>query len=420
MRTNDNTSAISTLVGADWLASREVQAVFALVKAGGHAIRAVGGCVRNTLLGRPADDIDFATTALPEEVMRLAAAAGYQAIPTGIAHGTVTVVVGQSPFEVTTLRRDVSTDGRRATVAFTDDWAEDASRRDFTLNALYCDADGTLHDPLGGLGDLLARRIRFIGTPADRIREDYLRILRFFRFHAEYASGPLDPAGLAAVIALRDGLMGLSGERVQKELLRLAVAPAAPAALRAMNEAGLFATLFGLEARPAVLDAMIAIENALAAPPTPIRRIAALLIARDDEVARIGDRLKLSRADRVALDRYAMAPRVIDPTHGEPALRRSLYRSGSADNYRDSVLAAWARSGLPDDPQAWRRVYELPDRWPRPDFPLRGADALALGIVPGPTVGALLARVEAWWIESDFPSDRKVLLDKLAEVSKLE
>jgi poly(A) polymerase len=418
MRTHGNAPIPTNLAGADWLARGETQAVFTVLQAGGYAIRAVGGCVRNTLLGKPAGDIDFATTARPGDVVRLASAAGHQAIPTGIAHGTVTVIINGTPFEITTLRRDVSTDGRRATVAFTDDWAEDAGRRDFTLNALYCDADGRLHDPLGGLEDLLARRIRFIGEPADRIREDYLRILRFFRLHAEHANGPLDPSGLAASIALRDGLASLSGERVQKELLRLAAAPGAAAALRAMGEAGMFTTLFGITPRPNTLDAMIDIEASLAIEADPVRRIAALLVETSADAARIDERLKLSRSDRAALDLSVTATEQINPSQGEPALRRALYRSGSAVTYKETVIAAWARSGSAAGQQAWRHAFNLPDRWPRPDFPLRGTDVLALGIAPGPAVGELLAQVEAWWIESDFLNDRRVLLDKLAATGK--
>ena len=216
----------------------ETQAVLAALRRAGHEGRIVGGAVRNALMGKPVADIDIATPATPEQVMRAATAAGLHVIPTGLQHGTVTVVANHVPHEVTTLRRDVATDGRHATVAFTQDWAADAARRDFTINALYCDADGTVHDPLGGYPDLVARRVRFIGSADQRIAEDYLRILRFFRFHAEYASGPLDAGGLAACVRGRDGLARLSAERIRAEMLKLILAPGALAALEAWRRTG--------------------------------------------------------------------------------------------------------------------------------------------------------------------------------------
>ena len=227
---------LPSLAGADWLARHQTQAVFDALAAKGFAARAVGGAVRNALLGRPVVDIDIATPARPEQVIEAARAAGLAAVPTGLEHGTVTVIAAHVPHEVTTLREDVETHGRHATVAFTDDWAADARRRDFTINALYCSADGEVFDPLGAYGDLGARRVRFIGEARERIREDYLRILRFFRLTAEYGAGPADAEGLGACVAERDGLARLSAERVRQEMLRLLAAPRAPELVRAMQD----------------------------------------------------------------------------------------------------------------------------------------------------------------------------------------
>ncbi len=231
---------------AEWLRRPATVAVFAALTAKGAEARAVGGAVRNTLMGTPVKDVDIATTALPADVMRLAAEAGLHSVPTGFEHGTVTVVAQHVPYEVTTLRRDIETFGRHARVTFTTDWAEDARRRDFTMNALYCSADGVVHDPLGGYDDLSARRVRFIGDARARIREDYLRTLRFFRFLAQYGNGAApDPEGLAAAIAEKAGLAGLSGERIRAELLLLLAAPGAVEAVRAMREATLLEPVLG-------------------------------------------------------------------------------------------------------------------------------------------------------------------------------
>ena len=257
------------LAGADWLTRPQTRAVLAALAAKGFAARAVGGAVRNALLGRTVGDIDIATSARPEEVIAAARAAGLAAVPTGIDHGTVTVIADQVPYEVTTLRRDVATDGRHATVAFTDDWEADARRRDFTLNALYCDAEGQVFDPLGGYPDLVAQRVRFIGDAHERIREDYLRILRFFRFTAEYAAGPPDAAGLAACVSEREGLTRLSAERVRQELLRLLVAPRAAELVRAMQDYGILALVLPAAPRPALLAVLLPSRRGLAYRPMP-------------------------------------------------------------------------------------------------------------------------------------------------------
>ena len=262
------------LFGADWLSNPSARAVFAALAAGGHEARAVGGAVRNALFGKAVKDVDIATTAAPEETMRLARAAGLKAHPTGIEHGTITVVAGHEPYEVTTLRRDIETFGRHARVTFTTDWTEDAKRRDFTMNALYCAADGTIHDPLGGYPDLAARRVRFIGDAHERIREDFLRILRFFRLYAEYGRGEPDPTSLDACVAERTGLANLSGERIRAEFLRMLAAPGAVDAAASLAIYGILEPLH-LHLDPHLLARLVEIETALGRPPDPVLRLAA-------------------------------------------------------------------------------------------------------------------------------------------------
>jgi tRNA nucleotidyltransferase/poly(A) polymerase len=407
-------SAPSSLADAAWLRRPETQAVLEMLDQAGHPARAVGGVVRNALLGHPVTDIDIATPATPDTVMRLAAAAGHRAVPTGIEHGTVTVIVAGHPFEVTTLRRDVSTDGRRATVAFTTDWAEDAARRDFTINALYCDRAGQVHDPLGGLADLAARRLRFIGDAEARIREDYLRILRFFRFHAQYAEGPLDGPGLAATVALRGGLDRLSGERIRQELVRLLVAGRAPPAVRTMCETGIMTALLHVAPRPDVFEHMCAIEAAVGAAPSAMLRLGALAGVVDEVGDALAAQLKLSRDERESLAAYCAAAGRWTSAGSAAAGRRALFLAGDDDRFRADVLTRWSAAGAAPDDATWRGLYELPTRWRAPVFPVSGGDVLALGVAPGIAVGQLLDQVRTAWIEEDFSSDRSALLKRLA------
>src|SRR5216684_8183850 len=279
-----------------WMDEPPVQALLAALARGGIAARFVGGCVRNTVLERPVDDIDIAVDKPPETVMRALEAADLRVVPTGLKHGTVTAIVKGRPFELTTLRRDVLTDGRRAVVAFTDDWRADAGRRDFTFNALYADPDGTIWDPFDGRGDLLAGRVRFIGDPDQRIAEDHLRILRFFRFYAWFGKPPLDSAGFDACRRNAGSLSSLSAERVAKELLRLLAAPAPADALEAMAEAGALDHWLPEYAGTARLRALIDREDI----PDPLRRLAAILSPQADATT-IGKRLKLSTQEALRL-----------------------------------------------------------------------------------------------------------------------
>lgn len=380
-----------TRIADAWLSAPRVQSVCALLTDAGHQALLVGGCVRNALLGRPVADIDIATDARPERVMALAAAAGMKAVPTGVAHGTVTLVIDGQPFEVTTFRRDVSTDGRRAVVAFADHIAADAARRDFTMNALYARRDGAVVDPLGGLPDLRAGRVRFVGDPTQRIAEDYLRILRFFRFHAWYgdASAGLDPAGLAACAAAKDGLVRLSRERVGAEMARLLAAPDPGPALAAMGAAGILdAVLPGAD--PAPVPALVRLEAGAGLAPRWQRRLAALGW-RDAW----GEALRLSKADRRALAATAVALAAGLPP-AAAAWRHGPEAAGDAALIRAGALGAPPPVGL---------EAELA-RGAAAAFPLRGADLAA----EGPALGAALRRLEGAWLASDLRLDAAALL----------
>ena len=409
------TRQLPSLAGADWLTRPETRAVFDALAAGGFAARAVGGAVRNALLGRPVVDIDIATPARPEQVIAAARAAGLAAVPTGLAHGTVTVISSHVPHEVTTLREDVETHGRHATVAFTDDWAADARRRDFTINALYCCADGSVFDPLGAEADLAARRVRFIGEARQRIREDCLRILRFFRLTAEYGEGPPDAEGLAACVAERDGLALLSAERVRQEMLRLLAAPRGPELVRAMQDYGLLAYVLPAAPRPALLARLAAIEGALGLAGDAVLRLAALAVELPEDADRLRERLRLSNEEQARLARAALRTPDIGAASPEGAARACLYADGAA-GYRERVLTAWARSGdAPADP-AWRHRYALAERWQPPRFSLGGAEVVALGVPPGPRVGELLRALEAWWVAGDFAADETALRARLQQM----
>jgi poly(A) polymerase len=404
------------LSDAEWLSRPATRAVFEALTAKGAGARAVGGAVRNALMGTPVKDVDIATTALPDEVMQLAAKAGLHAVPTGIEHGTVTVVARHMPFEVTTLRRDIETFGRHARVTFTTDWTEDAQRRDFTMNALYCSAEGTVHDPLGGYPDLKARRVRFIGDAHERIREDYLRTLRFFRFLAEYGDPAApDPDGLAAAIAEKSGLSGLSGERIRAELLLLLTAPGAVAAVRAMHEAGLLEPVLGAPGNVAQLARLAAIEAALSRAPDAVLRLAALALDGKQRPEALQQRLRLSAAETARFAHTMAKDRAFDPRAAETGAQAFIYRQG-AQAFVDGALMDWVRSRDAADAGSRAERVRLVERWHAPELPVRGADVLARGVKLGPDVGRVIAAFETWWIAEGYPSDSKRIADKLDEL----
>jgi tRNA nucleotidyltransferase/poly(A) polymerase len=394
-------------IDAPWLKSGSVTRVLELLNADGEEARVVGGAVRNALLNIQTGDIDIATTALPEEVIRRAKAAGIKSVPTGIEHGTVTLVIDAHPFEVTTLREDTETFGRKAKVAFGRDWAGDAHRRDFTINALSVGADGIVHDYVGGLTDIAARRVRFIGDAEQRIAEDYLRVLRFFRIHAAFGAGEVDRAGYLACIGARAGLATLSAERVRMELLKLLVADGAVGAVVAMADGGLLLPILGGIGYTGPFAVMIAAERLLDLKPDPIRRLAALAVAVTEDARRLAARLRLTNAETRALD--SMGHRWWRLAGMDEArARRRLYRLGE-DRYRDRLLLAWARAGSDADPAPWRELALLPQRWSAPKFPLKAADFIARGIAEGPALGHVLTLAEDAWLAADFPLDEPTL-----------
>lgn len=389
---------IVRLTDQPWLTASSTRAVMAALEAAGGpgCARFVGGCVRNALIGAPVDDIDIATTLAPEETDKAVRAAGLKAVPTGMAHGTLTAITERTPFEITTLRRDVSTDGRNATVAFTDDWAEDAGRRDFRLNALYADGEGQVFDPTGqGVADAEAGRIVFVGDPGTRITEDYLRILRFFRFFAWYGRGEPDAAALAACRKLAPGMSRLSAERVSKELMKLLAAPDPRPAMAAMDEAGVLNQLLP-EASRALFDA------AVSASDDPVVRLMALFPAEEPVVRDVSTRLRFANATRDRLVGSALASVAIDLSMSDAAVRAAVYRHGSRA-VADAAYRRWAEApGRGDDA---RRLIGLAQTWIPPRLPVGGRQVAKLGVEPGPETGRLLKAFEEGWIADDFPTE---------------
>jgi len=407
-----------SLADAAWLRHGPLAHLLAVLDRDGEEARAIGGAVRNALIGHEPGDIDVATTAEPAEVTRRVQAAGFKAVPTGIAHGTVTVVIEGRGFEVTTLREDVETFGRKATVRFGRDWKADAERRDFTINALSVTADGVVHDYVGGVDDLAARRVRFIGDPAIRIAEDYLRILRFFRFHAAYGEGPPDAAGLHAVIVARDGLERLSRERVRMELMKLLVTPHAVPTLAVMAEAGLIGTVLGGVPLLASFSNMAKLEAALGLAADPARRLGALAVLVTEDAERLWQRLRLTNVEHERLAAMGDAWWRVTPAIGAHGARALLYRIG--EFYADRVLLAWSRSDAGVADVAWGELASLPATWTPPACPLRAADLIKRGVAKGPGLGAALRAAEEAWIAADFPGDPKAIATILDEAAGTE
>ena len=395
---------------AAWLTSGALPKLLAVLDRDGEEARAVGGAVRNALLGAPVLEVDVATTAVPDEVVKRVTAAGFKAVPTGIEHGTVTVVIDKHPFEVTTLRKDVETYGRHAKVEFGRDWKADAERRDFTINALSATRDGAVYDYAGGLDDLVHHRVRFIGNPAKRIEEDYLRILRFFRFHAAYGAGHPDTAGLAACIAARKGLDQLSRERVRMELLKLLVAPHATATLAVMAHAGLLLLVLGGVPYLGDFENVAKVEAATGTSPDAVRRLGALGVVIAEDAERLWQRLRLTNNEHERLASMAEGWRRISPTFGENAARALLYRL-SPQHFTDHALLGWARSEANAHDVKWHELATLPQRWAAPEFPLKAADFMKRGLAQGPALGAALAAAERAWVSAGFPQERPALDD---------
>ena len=402
-----------------WMKLPATQAVMAALaaKGGADCARFVGGCVRNTLMKQPIGDVDIATTLTPDEVTQALEPAGLRAVPTGVDHGTITAISNHRPYEITTLRRDVSTDGRRAVVAFTKDWAEDAQRRDFRLNALYCDAEGTVHDPVGGIEDARAGRIVFVGEPATRIREDHLRILRYFRFLAWYGRGEPDRAALEACESLRDLLADLPAERVQKELLKLLGADDPRPAVRLMAATGVLAVLLPRVGSLARFEALVAIESDQLFENDPDLRLAALLPPNPAAVAETVEALRLSNAQK---ERLAAAagdePRIVSFMSPREA-RRAVYVLGGG-TFSDRVKLAWAAAPNASATPQWRGLLALGQSWTAPTLPLTGEEVMAAGVPKGPLVGEVMREVESWWVENDFIDDKLSIVERLKAVTQ--
>jgi tRNA nucleotidyltransferase/poly(A) polymerase len=399
--------AEALLKNAAWLRQGTLAQLLAVLNADGEEARVVGGAVRNALLGEPIGEIDLATTAVPEEVVRRATAAGFKPVPTGIEHGTVTVVIEGQPFEVTTLRQDIETFGRHANVRFGRDWQKDAERRDFTMNALSVSSDGTVYDYVGGIADLHAHRVRFIGDAATRIAEDHLRILRFFRFHAAYGHGLPDRAGLNACIAARQSLDQLSRERVRMELLKLLPARHAAPVLAVMSESGLLGRVLGGVADLASFENLAKIETALLLQGDPVRRLGALATRVTEDAERLWQRLRLSNAEHERIKSMSQGWWRISPAN-EQSARVLLYRSGP-ERYLDRVLMAWAHSPSGVRDEAWRALSTLSERWIAPVFPIKASELIARGVPHGPAVGVALRAAEEAWLAADFPADQTAL-----------
>lgn len=399
-----------SIAGQAWLASPDVRTV---MDALGTA-RLVGGCVRNSLLGLQVDDIDIATPLTPDAVAKAVSARGMKAIDTGAEHGTLTVILNSRPYEVTTLRRDVSTDGRRATVAFTTAWDEDAARRDFTINALYADIEGQIFDYHHGLADLQAGLVRFIGDADMRIAEDHLRILRLFRIHAWYGRGELDAVALRASRDGRSKIQALSGERIQKEMLKLLRAQRPVHSVRSMRDIRVLDEVVPGDIDIEMLSRLCEIDIANKLRPDPILRLGAILSG--DEVARqVASRWRLSNDDRAELIGLFKPDRRLAVLPDTRTLRRLLYRHGQVPICRQ-VLVAWARSGAPHDDPAWRGVHRQALAWVRPKLGVDGADVQRAGVPEGPRVGQVLEAVESWWVDADFPDDLRLVQERLRHV----
>lgn len=416
---------MTDLSGAAWFGEPGLRRVLDLLNADGGEARVVGGAVRNSLMDMPVGDIDIATTLVPSDVVERAASAGIKSVPTGIDHGTVTLVVEGGAYEVTTLRQDIETDGRHATVVFGTDWQQDANRRDLTINALYVDAAGQVIDLVDGLADIEARRVRFIGNAESRVAEDYLRVLRFFRFFAWYGEGRPDADGLRASARARPHLAQLSAERVWAETKKLLAAADPGRALLWMRQAGVLTEVlpetekWGIDSIPG----LVATERALGWKPEPLLRLAAIVPPDAERLAALATRLRLSRAEAAFLERFANA---VVPAEDikDAAFDRLLYgqdKGGMVARLKLALVSARtaAESG---DAKAMAKaarfaaLLKRAEQFERPVFPLGGGDVTAAGVAAGPRVGEILKQLEQEWVERNFALDRERLLARLEAI----
>ena len=403
-----------------WLDSSHTRAVFTALEQGGGEARFVGGCVRDAVLERPVTDFDVACTLPPEKTLALLEAVGIRAIPTGIDHGTVTAIFDETKYEITTLRRDVAPDGRHTEVEFTDDWQEDAARRDFTMNALYASRDGTIHDYTGGVEDALYGRIRFIGDPLLRIEEDGLRILRYFRFYAHYGTPPFDPVSIAACEAKADMIDQLSGERIQAEMLKLLAASHPADILGEMQRRNVLGKLCLITETPvlAALEMLAQVESEAGKVVDSLRRLALVVRADKDPGEKRGEisrRWKLSGKQQAILTELVEKEQALVADWNEKQIMRMI-RHTKPERFADKVLLAWAEylAAFPAEQKNARDNFApiiwFAENWEVPQFPLQGRDLLALGVPEGPKIGALLSELESFWEAADYRADKSALL----------
>jgi len=397
-----------------WFVSAGVQGVFQALLVPGHETRIVGGAIRNALMGEPVNDIDMATTLHPAEVIKQAVGLGLKAIPTGIDHGTITLIASGERIEVTTLRADVDTDGRHAEVKFGRDWLSDAARRDFTMNAIYCNASGEIFDPMGGVEDLKKRRVRFIGDAKKRVREDYLRILRFIRFHGAYAKGPIDEVGIRACLSERRGLAGLSRERIWAEFSKILMLNNASDTIQLMFDHGLLTqTLQGVPNLHRFKN-LITIEDHLDLPKDAIRRLGALTLFVSDDAQRLGTKFRLSQKETRRLSAMATAHPEISGKMDLKSAQKIIYRVGWTA-FEDMLLLSQSAScsRIDNTCAELSKLHELSHQWTPPIFPVTGSDVLKTGLNPGPQVGRLLNALEDEWVSEDFAPGRDALITRL-------
>lgn len=411
------------IVPPEWMDAEDTLRLFAALNDGGVEVRFVGGCVRDAVFGRPVKDIDLATDAEPLRVIELLGEKMIRAVPTGADHGTITAIPDQRPFEITTLRQDIATDGRHAEVGFTKDWAADAARRDFTINALSADRDGNIYDYVDGLADLRAGRVRFIGVPEDRIAEDNLRILRFFRFHATYAAADPDEASLAACHEASSMVETLSGERVWQELSRLLILSEPRSVFELMENACVLRLLLPVGRSVARLQVLAALEDMARVPADSIRRLTALIQPDRQESSQIAARLRLSRVETTRLHELGASRGGSAAAMPELLLRRALYTLGR-EIFRDLILLDWADQ-IAREPAVsagntldWKATWDATRDWTKPECPLTGDDVMAAGVDEGPDVGEILKDIEEWWVDQAFRPGRDECLDRLRLVMR--
>ena len=383
----------------------------------GAEARFVGGCVRDALLNRKdVDNIDIATPTTPDQIIKLLENSGLKANPTGLQHGTVTAVADNEIFEITTLRCDIDTDGRHATVAFTDNWLADANRRDFTINAMYCDLEGKLYDPLGGADDLRSGEIRFVGNAGTRIEEDALRILRFFRFYAHFGKNQPNAKAIAACDAAAAKIDTLSGDRIRAELLKWLYAPNPTHALRYARDCGVLdhTLQFSLGETAIVrFESLLSIETTIERPD-PIRRLASLT-SDPGQRKTLASHLNLSKESQRRLESMFTSTFEVTPDLSTEVALRLLYRLGS-ECFTDMTLLAWAQEASDRNSGDWHRLLSLTNNWQEPKCPISGVDIVALGVPEGPTIGEILDEVEEWWIAGNFRAGRDEALAKLRKI----